>query len=67
VETITKTDIVHKEDHLLSHWQALGNPLVHFTKYCFGVVQVDNRNASRILVGTPETDQWEDLGIEGGN
>jgi hypothetical protein len=57
----------HKEDRLLSHWQALGNPLVYLTKYCFGVVQVENSNASRILVGTP--DRWshqEDLGIEGG-
>jgi hypothetical protein len=47
----------------LSHWQAHGNPLVYLTKYCFGVVQVENRNAYRISVGTP--DRWRPMGRPG--
>jgi hypothetical protein len=54
VGTITQTDISHKEDHSLSHWQAQGNPHMHLTKYYFGVVHVDNRNAYSILVGGPD-------------
>jgi hypothetical protein len=54
VGTVTQTDIVPREDCLLSLWQAQGIPLVQLTKYCFGVVQVKNRNAYRILVGTSD-------------
>jgi hypothetical protein len=56
VGNVTQTDIAHEEDCLLSHWQEHGSPLVNLTKYCFGVVHVENKNANRILVGT--SDRW---------